>query len=158
MLIVDVAFTLFFGGPAFFVILAISVRTLPRTLVTLHVFRTVARTAEDLVASVEATVVRLDRFALSTTCHGPLHVIIQRVSHDGTLRRRHGVVCTSRKDGTIKQRNVFACFVADELEGRVVSHIVGSSPEVAAPQLQAFITESYVSANSKFGIPAKLTK
>jgi hypothetical protein len=44
------------------------------------------------------------------------------------------VVCTRRKDGTIEQRNVFACFVADELERRVVSH-VGSSSEVAAPQL-----------------------
>lgn len=86
MLVVDVAFTLFLCGPALLVILAVSVRTLPRTFVTLHVFRTVARTAEDLVASVKATVVRLDGLALSTTCHGPLHVIIQRVSHDGTLR------------------------------------------------------------------------
>jgi|FreactcultuFSWF8_1027224.scaffolds.fasta_scaffold00317_31 hypothetical protein len=85
MLVVDVAFTLFLGGPAFVVVLAVSVGTLPGTLMTLHVLRTVARTAEDLVTSVKATVVRLDRLALSTTCHGPLDVIIQRVFHDGTL-------------------------------------------------------------------------
>jgi hypothetical protein len=86
MFVVDVALTFFLGGPAILVILAVSVRALPGTFMTLHVFGTVAGTAEDFVTAVEATVVRLDRLALSATCHGPLHVIIERVGHHGTLR------------------------------------------------------------------------
>ena len=86
MFVVDVALALFFGGPAILVVLAVSVRALPGSFVTLHVLGTVARTAEDLVTTVKATVVRLDRLALSATCHGPLHVIIERVGHHGTLR------------------------------------------------------------------------
>jgi len=86
MFVVDVALALFLGGPAILVVLAVSVRALPGTFMTLHVFGTVARTAEDLVTTVKATIVSLDRLALSATCHGPLHVIIERVSHDGTLR------------------------------------------------------------------------
>jgi len=86
MFVVDVTLTLFLGGPTILVVLAVSVRTLPGTLMTLHVLCTVARTAEDLVATGEATVVRLDRLALSATCHRPLHIIIQRVDDNGTLR------------------------------------------------------------------------
>lgn len=93
MAVVDMAITLFLGGPADVVVLAVLHRTLPRTRVSLFVLGEVARTLEDFVAVAALLVDVHGRFVLFPPRHGALHVVFcfiavdldQRVLHDGRV-------------------------------------------------------------------------